>query len=359
MVAMTVPGPGTSPFWPPNWPQPHGQSWPRADRPQWSGREGKADTRYRSTVDDPQPIGCLSAALCALPNFIAEHDAALIRFLERKLQLTRDVDAPAHPQTPAPLAAEEVIRICKALWKGKKRCNLVDPNLGDTSWDAMIAVSEGMIEDMVRRMVAKPREVWRKRELIVIRRVMDVALRVATEPPAFYGVPLYVSAGVLDAAAAVLERRRASNAKTTERLSRGRIEHVLPLRVFASGTEIIRDPKAKLPGIRRAFVGPICRVTAEEDGKLPRKANADPDRPFLRYAEAEVAAYRVQDGLPVDGRTYCWADHIKHMMAFPSYASGAEMTQGGETHWNRILEETGFRGFPNADVGVEPEEKEG
>lgn len=67
----------------------------------------------------------------------------------------------------------------------------------------------------------------------------------------------------------------------------------------------------------------------------------------------------MQDGLPVNGRTYCWADHIKHMMAFPSYASGAEMAQGGETHWNRILEETGFRGFPNADVGVEPEEKEG
>lgn len=235
----------------------------------------------------------------------------------------------------------------------------MDPNLGDTPWGAMIAVSEWAIEDMVRRMASRPREAWRKRQLIVMRRLMDVALRVASEPPTFYGVPLYVSAGVLQAAAAVLERKRTLNDKTGERLARGRIEHVLPLRVFASGTEIIRSPEANLLGIRRAFVGPICRVRKDEDDKLVRKAHADPRRPFLRYAEAGVVAYRVNDGVPVIGETYDWADHIEHMRVFPSYASGADMAEGGEAHWRNIPAETGFAGFPDAEVEVEPEEKEG
>lgn len=45
MVAMTIPGPGTSPLWPPNWPQPHGQSWPKPDYPVWNRCQKEADIR--------------------------------------------------------------------------------------------------------------------------------------------------------------------------------------------------------------------------------------------------------------------------------------------------------------------------
>lgn len=253
---------------------------------------------------------------------------------------------PATPDQSSPskevMAREEVVRVCAELWKGEKRRNLMDPNLGDTPWNAIIEVTEGIVEDMVRRMATKPR--WRTRELIAFRRVMNTAFRNASEPPAFYGVPLYVSEGVLQGASAELERRQRSNSRSKSKLSRGRLEHALPLGVFASGTRVIRAPRANLPGIRRAFTGPICRVTAEENDLLSAKSHPDPDFPFLRYAKAEVTAYRVMDGIWVDGRTYRWSDHVEHMLGFPSYETGALMLEGGEAHWRRVLDETGFRG---------------
>lgn len=248
---------------------------------------------------------------------------------------------------------EEVLASCAELWGPAKRRNLMDPDLGNTPWSAMIAVSEGIIEDILRRMVSRANQGWRRRELIAFRRAMDVTFRIASEPPAFYGVPLYVSGGVVEATCKVLEQRRSSNGQDKGRLSRGLLEHVLPLRAFASGTQVIRDPVQNLPGIRRAIVGPICRVTSDENKQLPRKEHPDPRYPFLRYTLNGVEAYRVVDGSHIDGSTYRWEDHVKHMMQFPSYASGAQMLESGEVYWNRVLAETGFRGFQGIDLEEE------
>lgn len=253
---------------------------------------------------------------------------------------------PADP----PFTPEEVRAICAELWGAAKRRNLLDPDLGDTPWSAMIAVSEGIVEDMLRRMASRGDRNWRRRELIAFRRAMDMAFRIASEPPAFYGVPLYVSEGLVEAAREAIERRRSSNGQNEGRLNRGILEHVLPLRMFASGTQIIRDPARTLPGIRRAIVGPICRVTSAENGCLPAKSHPDPDLPFLRYAVEGVRVYRVVDGSFVDGRTYRWEDHVEHMMQFPSYASGARMLESGEAHWRGVLAETRFQGFRGVDL---------
>ena len=235
----------------------------------------------------------------------------------------------------------EVAELCAKLWGRKKWRNLDDPALGGTPWGAMIAVYEELVEDAIRRMVTRPR--WSKRELIAFRRVIDASLRYASEPPAFYGVPLYVSQGVL------VGTEREGEPKQVL----GTLEHVLPLAVLASGTLVINDPCKHLPAVRRAIVGPTCWITTAENRRLPRKSHLDPERPFLRYASEGIVAYRVLDGLRIDGARYGWEEHLDYMLAKPSYAGGARMLAEGEAHWRRVLAETGFRGFGVSDLDDE------
>lgn len=227
------------------------------------------------------------------------------------------------------LDPERVTRICQLRWKdGRrgKRANTADPLLGDDcSWADMIDVYEGIAVGIVETMIG--RNDWRKRETIAMRRILDTALRNASEPANFYAMPLYVSEDLLlgyEGAAASGGRWPADHD-----------EHVLPLAVYASGTNLLADPLRCIPDLRKAVVGPICLITPDENRRLDTKRHPDPQRPFMRYS-GKVQAYRVADGMAVDPETWTFQDHVDHMRTVPAYSTGAVRYERGRDMWSGV-----------------------
>lgn len=227
------------------------------------------------------------------------------------------------------LDPQRVKTICEARWRpGQrgKRVNSADPLLGDDcSWADMIDVYEGTAVSIVERMMAQAS--WRKRETIAMRRILDACFRNASEPAHFYAMPLYVSEGILLA----FEDRISNGGKWPA----GHDEHVLPLAVYASGTRLLADTAGCLPDLRKALVGPICLMTADENRDLETKTHPDPQRPFMRYSGI-VQAYRVADGMPVDPETWTFQDHVDHMKTVPAYETGALRYEGGNDMWSAV-----------------------
>jgi hypothetical protein len=196
----------------------------------------------------------------------------------------------------------------------------------------MIDVYESIAVGIVGKMIG--RSDWRKRETIAMRRVLDTTLRNASEPANFYAMPLYVSEGLL------LAYERA--AATGEKWPADHDEHVLPLAIYASGTNLLADPLRHVPDLRKAIVGPICLMTSEENGRLDTKTHPDPERPFMRY-RGKVQAYRVSDGTAVDPETYAFQDHVDHMRTVPAYATGAIRYEQGRDMWSDLCAELAQR----------------
>lgn len=232
------------------------------------------------------------------------------------------------------LAPERVRAICARRWRDArkgKRANSADPLLGDDcSWADMIDVYESIAVGIVAKMIG--RTGWRKRETIAMRRVLDTTLRNASEPANFYAMPLYVSEGLLLA--------YEQTASTGARWPADHDEHVLPLAIYASGTNLLADPLRCIPDLRKAIVGPICLMTPEENRLLDAKTHPDPDRPFTRY-EGRIRAYRTSDGTEVDCATWTFQDHVDHMKTVPAYATGALRYEQGHDMWGDLVRRIG------------------
>lgn len=229
-----------------------------------------------------------------------------------------------------------VLTVCGARWpmrKQGKRANLADPLLGDDcSWADMMDVYEATAVQIVMRMLA--RTDWRKRETIAMRRILDACFRNASEPANFYSMPLYVSGGML----LQFEKTMAEGGKWHA----GHAEHVLPLAIYASGTNLLADPARHIPNLRKALVGPICLMTGKEHEDIETKTHPDPGLPFLRY-RGIVDAYRVVDGAWVDPDRWTFQDHIEHMKVFPAYRTGAERYERDADMWAEALSTIALR----------------
>lgn len=227
------------------------------------------------------------------------------------------------------MTPERVARICQLRWKAGaagKRAKTSDPLLGsDCSWADMMDVCEGIAVSIVETMLS--REDWRKRETISMRRIIDTAFRNASEPANFYAMPLYLSHGML------LAFEKAG--ETGSKWPSGHDEHVLPLAVYASGTNLLADPLACIPDLRKALVGPICLVTAEENSRLSRKTHPDPNRPFMRY-DGLIETYRVLDGVRVYPETWTFQDHLDLMKKVPAYSTGAIRYEREDDPWHKV-----------------------
>jgi hypothetical protein len=246
----------------------------------------------------------------------------------------------------ASFSPSDVLALRDCAWGPRKRRNAALPMMGrDATWAQMIAMFEGVVIDTLTRLA--PRVDWSQLELIGARRVIDHALRCASEAPAFYAGPLYVSGGHLAAIAHWKQARDANAPETPRSAPRGIVEHVLPLATFASGTRILRDPATHLPDVRRAILGPVCVVTRAENLRLPAKHNPDPAHPFQRYAGiADV--YRTTDGKRI-AATLPYNDHIAAMAQVPAFASGAALMTEGPAFWSEALARSGYRGHAIAD----------
>lgn len=230
-------------------------------------------------------------------------------------------------QTETLLSPEQVLAICLKRWpngKGGKRANMQDPLLGsDASWADLIRICENSAIAILSNLLDD--RIWRKREMIAMRRIVDTCLRNASEPANFYAMPLYISGGLLKA----FENR-------TEKTWPGfRTEHVLPLAVYASCTNIAADPVGCIPHVRKAMIGPICRVTADEDNRLERKGTPDPARPFLRY-RGLIEAYNTVTGERIDPDNWTFDDHVALMKEVPAYSTGADLYAGADNPWNDL-----------------------
>lgn len=224
------------------------------------------------------------------------------------------------------LDAGRVRAICEARWKAGrrgKRANTADPMLGqDCTWADIIDVCEGAAVGVVEKMLQGTG--WRKRETIAMRRIVDTCFRNASEPANFYAMPLYVSEGML------LEMEKAAESRS--KWPPDYDEHVLPLAIYASGTNLLADPVRCIPDLRKALVGPICMVTSDENRRLDTKKHPDPDHPFMRYRD-KVQAYRVADGMPIDPLAWTFQDHVDHMKTVPAYSTGAVRYENGRDLW--------------------------
>ena len=229
-------------------------------------------------------------------------------------------DAPvARPTIPA----ADVLEVASLVWGADKRANLADPALGGVPWTSTIAIYEGTVDYALAQAA---RGGLHKRELIAYRRIIDQCFRFASDAPNFYGMPLYASDGFLRAAMECAERRREIRGRGKPKFPAGEGEHVLPLSL-ASGTAILSDPDRYLPQARRAMVGPVCRVTNTEHKRMKSTTSPDPERPFMRYAQAEVVAYRTIDGERVDPETWTFEDHLDYMATQPGFATGAALAR--------------------------------
>lgn len=229
------------------------------------------------------------------------------------------------------LEAARVRAISEARWKPGRRgkqANTADPMLGqDCTWADIIDVCEGAAIDVVERMLKGSG--WRKRETIAMRRIIDTCFRNASEPANFYAMPLYVSEGLLLA----MEQAAATRSKWPS----DHDEHVLPLAIYASGTNLLADPLRHIPDLRKALIGPICLITAEENRLLDTKRHPDPERPFMRYS-GKVQAYRVSDGEAIDPETWTFQHHVDHMKTVPAYSTGAIRYEQGGDLWSGVRE---------------------
>jgi hypothetical protein len=224
----------------------------------------------------------------------------------------------ARPAIPA----TDVLEVVSLIWGPRKRRNLADPDLGGAPWSATISIYEGLVEDALAR---ARRGGFHKRELIAFRRIIDQCFRNASEAPGFYAVPLYASERYLADAIGALRTHQVKGVNRKPTFARGEREHVLPLSIHASGTEILADPERYLPQARRAVVGPVCRVRKDEHDAMKRKTSPDPEHPFLRYAAAGVVAYRTMDGGRIDPAAWSYEDHLDYMETQPAYATGAAL----------------------------------